>query len=118
MNVFHEKSYRSAIEKLVVSRKHLDSRMRFSLLADHMRVQKSYLSKVLGGKAHLNADQLHLACQYLGLNEEESRYLQMTLEHERSVLTERKLELEREMEKARGSQLESEKHLKARPIDR
>ena len=113
MNIFQEKSYRQAIEKIVSTRKHLDSRMRFSLLAEAMRIQKSYLSKVLKGEANLSSDQLHLGCQYLELNADESRFLQLLLEKERTGIPERKESLDAQVEKIRARNQETRKHLTA-----
>ena len=118
MSLFQEKSYRSAIERIVSSRKHLDSRMRFGLLAESMRIQKSYLSKVLRGDAHLSTDQLYLGCKYLGLTPEESKYLQLLLEFERSTLPDRKESLRKQVERMQAIQLESKKHLKAGEVAR
>ena len=114
--VYQEGSYRKAIEKIVSARKHLDSRMRFSRLAEHMRIQKSYLSKVLKGDAHLNSDQLHLGCEYLELDAHESKYLQLLLEWERSTIPSRKQELSAQINKFRERQMESKAHLQAKAL--
>ena len=116
--LFREKSYRKAIDRIVSTRKHLDSRMRFSRLAEHMRIQKSYLSKVLKGAAHLSSDQLHLGCEYLELTPLESNYLQLLLEWEKSSLPARKQELEKKLLRFREKQLETKSHLQAKSLEK
>lgn len=62
-------------------------------LAEAMRVQSPYLSKVFSGAADLNEDQLFLAARKLKLSTDEHRYLALLLNHNRASLKERKSSL-------------------------
>lgn len=66
-------------------------------LAEAIRVQSPYLSKVLNGNADLSEDQLYLACTRLKLNTDEEKYLKMLLALARTSLKERKDELQKEI---------------------
>ena len=65
----------------------------FQSLAHAARIQKSYLSKVVTGRADLTTDQLYLICRHLDLDPEAARYLELLLERERSGVAERREEL-------------------------
>jgi hypothetical protein len=51
-----------------------------SRLADYCGVQKTYLSAVLGHRAHFSRDQLFLACDFLRLSESEKSYVEQLYE--------------------------------------
>ncbi|MES2802074.1 MAG: TIGR02147 family protein [Bdellovibrionota bacterium] len=61
-----------------------------SSLAKQLDCQQAYLSKVLSGNAHLNADQGYGACRYFGLNSVETDYFVTLLLLNRSYKTEAK----------------------------
>ncbi len=67
-------------------------------LAEAMRVQSPYLSKVFSGSADLSEDQLFLAARKLKLSEDEHRYVALLLVFSRASLKERKAELLLEIE--------------------
>ena len=59
-------------------------------MADHMRIQKPYISKVINNMADFSSDQLYMACDFLGFGEDEKNYMLLLLELERTTYTERK----------------------------
>ena len=116
VNIFEEIDYRKTISKLVMEKKQLDSRVNFQRLAEAMRVQKSYLSNVLKGRAELSSDQLFLASEYLALDSEQRHYLTLLLEYGRSGLQIRKAGLLEEIKAIQKNKRESKAHLKAEKI--
>jgi len=93
MNIFSNLSYREIIKKIILERKKIDSSYNFQSLAKAIRVQKTYLSNCLKGKADLNFDQLYKVCEFLKLDSEQSQYLELLLSYERSGLKDRKEKL-------------------------
>lgn len=53
-------------------------------LADAIRCQPGYLSRVFNSGAHLSLEQAHLASQFLGLDPDEARYFILLVEHARA----------------------------------
>ncbi len=94
MNIYSLNCYRSILKSVVEERKAVDPEDNFQRLAEQMRIPKSYMSKVLHAKADLSADQLHLACTHLQLGDDETDFLQLLLERERSGLAARKKRLD------------------------
>lgn len=89
-------------------------------LAEAMRVQSPYLSKVFSGAADLSEDQLFLSARKLKLSEDEHRYLTLLLNHNRASLKERKAQLMLEIQNTQKRKLSpSENRTASRiaPID-
>lgn len=64
-----------------------------SQLAEAMRVQNPYLSKVFSGAADLNEDQLFLGARKLKLSDDEHHYLSLLLNHNRASVKERRAQI-------------------------
>ena len=90
MNIFNESSYRKIISTFIEERKKINSSITYQALSESIRIQKSYLSKVINGRADFNSDQLFMASKFLDLNVEQTEYLQLLLEFEKSGYPERK----------------------------
>lgn len=71
-------------------KKFLDKKYTYQRMAEHMRIQKPYISKVINGRADFSTDQLYMAADFLNFNEEERDYLLLLLEYERSTYQERR----------------------------
>ena len=99
MNMFLESNYRQIISSFIDERKKINPAITYQALADAVRIQKSYLSKVMNGRADFNTDQLFMATRFLDFNKEQSEFLQLLLEYERSVYPERREVLKEEIEK-------------------
>jgi hypothetical protein len=117
MSIFDFSDYKSAIKWSLEDLKKRDPRANSRALAEACRVQKTYLSRVLNRDAHLNADQLHLANQYLELNLKERKYVSLIHEADRSVLVDRKEALLREATKLKAKAQNTENFLSAESLD-
>jgi uncharacterized protein (TIGR02147 family) len=116
MNIYLVRDYRQILRQLVELRRLHDPRANFQSLAKAARIQKSYMSKVVTGRAHLTTDQMFLVCRHLELDGEAARYLELLLEWERTGVEVRRRELSRLIEEARAPHLESQAHLLAEPV--
>lgn len=112
MNIYESNNYRKILSELVSAKKFLDKAISFQNMAAHMRIQKPYLSKVINGSADLNSDQLYMACVYLELNEEDTNYLLLLLEYERSTFKRRRDLLHQQIEKIQFAKRDSKNVLK------
>lgn len=93
MNIFRHLDYKKLISDLVDSRKKSDSKYSYAKLAEAIRVQKTYISQVVRGGAQLNSDQAYLAARFFDLSEEETEYLRLLVEWDRTQVQERKKSL-------------------------
>lgn len=117
MNIFSQTSYRDALQAIVKERKQLDRAFGFHALADAARIQRPYLSKVMKGTAHLNTDQLFLISTFLKLTTDECDYLQLLLDHERTIVAERKSQLAKKIKILADRHNDIAAHLRAKAID-
>lgn len=114
MGFYQELDYRAALRLVFDEKKtHIHS-LTFQKMAIACRVQSPYLSKILSKHAHMNADQLFLACQYLKLREEEREYLALLLEHSRSIVPERKEKLLKRIREIQDEKNQVKERLPAR----
>lgn len=67
-------------------------------LAQAMGVQAPYLSKVFRKEAHLSSDQVELGCQEFRLNDDETAYVMLLLEYQRTGLASRREKLKRRID--------------------
>lgn len=116
MNIYAFDSYREIISTIVEERKKIGKSVTYSALADAIRVQRPYVSKVLSGMADFNSDQLFMACKFLDLNEEHTNYLLLLLEYERSFYPERKEILENKIKLIKEEKRDTGTKLKERGI--
>src|SRR6478609_4763241 len=94
MNIFELNGYREVLRASVLDRKQRFGRVyTFAKLAKACRLQRTYLSAVLLGNGHLNADQVFLAGRFLEMTAEELRYTSLLNEWERSIVADRRAEL-------------------------
>lgn len=98
MNVYSSDDYRKILVTSLEEKKFLDKKYTYQLMADHMRIQKPYISKVINNRADFSSDQLYMACDFLGFGEDEKNYMLLLLELERTTYTERKKSLKKQIE--------------------
>jgi transcriptional regulator with XRE-family HTH domain len=92
--------YKLAIRERIETRKLLDPSVTFEKAATAMRIQKSYLSRVLKDEtAHLTPDQLFRCCQFLAMHASEMEYMELLLESAKSDIPERREILLRKIRK-------------------
>lgn len=112
MNVYAWLDYRE-----VIKRKKADQGGTYADLAERCGIQKTYLSKVVGGTADLNSDQLYLVAGALGLDEEETQYVLLLLERARSQLPARRKRLDRRIASIQMGHLDTGKSIGTKPED-
>ncbi|MFN7733486.1 MAG: DUF4423 domain-containing protein [Pirellula sp.] len=117
MYIYDETDLRQIITSLVKEARGKGLGMTFERLAKASRVQKAHVTNVLKGRASFQPDQLYLICKELKLSQQETRYLLLLLDHERSVVTERKSELMQEIDQMQREHLQTEKYLQAEVED-
>ncbi len=112
MDIFSLTDYRAVLKESLLSRKeHFPKAYTFQKMAEACRVQKTYLSTVLSGSGHLNADQVYLASEFLEFTPLQTEYTALLLEYERSVVPKRKRELLAQISDCRRRADKSEAHL-------
>lgn len=118
MSVFEQLTYKDILKRALLEKKsrHGAKGFTFQKMAEHCRVQKTYLSKVLSRDGHLTSDQLFLACEYLGLNKEETEFTALLYEHERSQIERRKEGLANQIRTTRRAHHKTESHIKGESI--
>lgn len=99
MGLYQQTDYRKALRDILDERKRADASLSFASYADAIGVQKTFVSKVLGGNAHLSDDQLYLTFNYLNLSKDESSYFRLLYDYARSGLHNRKKEILSEIRK-------------------
>lgn len=107
MNIYSSNNYREIINEVINEKKFLDKTFTFQAMANFIRVQKPYLSKVMNSRADFSTDQLYMCCKYLEINEEEINYMLLLLEQERCTYPERRKELKKNIEKIQDSKRDS-----------
>lgn len=111
MNIFVETDYRKIIQRLVHERKQRGEALTLGGLARAANMQKAHMTNVLKERASFQADQMFLVCRHLSLSADESTYLMLLLEQERSAVKERKQALAVELERLHKRHLQTESHL-------
>ncbi len=112
MNLLTVDGYKSIFRSVVDRYKaQFGQRFTYEKLANACGLQKTYLSRVLNGHLHLNADQCYLGCEFLQLNSVEKRYTCLQHALETSAVPARKKELEREIQKLRKEHLRTDRVL-------
>ncbi len=117
INIYKYTNYRKFLKEMIESKKKLDPSLTFSKLADEMSVQRSYLSQVLNNRGSFNLDQVYLISKQLGLDEDETEYLSLLLEIERSQVKERRGKLNDKRKQIKSLKMKSEKYLDRKPLD-
>lgn len=110
-------SYRDLLKSCLHARKLIDPSSSAQRLAEAARVQKSYFSKVLSGKADLNSDQLFLISQFLKWTDDELDFAQLLLERDRSSVSDRRKSLEARIQSVRRKHLKIAEHVSAQKAD-
>ncbi len=116
MNVFIANDYRVVIEERVLELKSKEAKMTFQKLSDQTRIAKSYISRVVGRKAHLNVDQLFLVSKNLEFSEKERQYIDLLHQMQTTVVQERKKVLREQIKGLQREALQSKYTLKQNPV--
>ena len=108
MSLYQHSDYRKALRAILDERKRVDDSISFASYAEAIGVQKTFVSKVLGGSAHLSDDQLYLTFEYLKFDEEEASYFRLLYDYARTGLHARKKTVLAEIKKVQ----EEKRHIK------
>jgi uncharacterized protein (TIGR02147 family) len=108
--------YRSMIRQLVEERKALSPSLNFRSLALAIRVEPSFLSKVLRSNAHFSRDHLFMACEYLKVEQSEYAFLELLHEYQTSGLQRRKDALLKEIKQHLKIHNDTSRHIDAEVI--
>lgn len=102
------------ILKEQLQKKQNESKSQYSIskLGEAANVQKTYMSRALKTEAHLNSDQIFLACNYLQMTDIERQYTLTLAEFNRSSSLIRKKELARELKNLLSSVQKTKNQLK------
>jgi uncharacterized protein (TIGR02147 family) len=95
MNPFRYLDYRTVISKLLEEKRKENPRLTQEFLSEKTGIQKTYLSKVLNGSAHLHSDQLYEIISFFELDTALADYLYLLLEFGRTGNAKRKRDLQR-----------------------
>lgn len=107
MNIYTSKDYRKILSNMMEEKKFLDKKYTFQDMAKYIRVQKPYLSKVLNQRADFSSDQMYLACEYFSFNEDETKYMMLLLELDRTTYEKRKKKILTEINAIQDSKRDS-----------
>ncbi len=105
------------MKSLVEHKRQADRSFNYQNMSEKMRVPKSYLSKVVNKKAHLNQDQLFLACDFLGLTNDKRYYMELLLDHAKTGLNSRKKVLKGYIDSVRKKELKSQNVLEVKEVN-
>ncbi len=115
-SIFDATNYRRILAAQSLAWKRRRPGMSLAGLARRAKLQAPYLTNVLKERAHLSADQLFSVSRILGFAENETAYVLLLLDWERSEQSERKALLRAQIDKARRGRLNVEKRLKAEVV--
>lgn len=113
MGLYQQLDYRKALKDILAQRKRVDDSVSFGSYAEAIGVQKTFVSKVLNGSAHLSDDQLYLTLEYLTFPVEETKYFRLLYDYSRTGLSSRKKVLLNQIRKIQEEQRQFKIHTTA-----
>lgn len=87
MKIYEKSNIQDIIRAFIEEQKSLGTPITYQELATNLRIQKSYLSKVMNKSASLSKDQAYLLTNFLKLNSQESEFFFLLLDFEKASLT-------------------------------
>ncbi|MGZ3768652.1 MAG: TIGR02147 family protein [Bdellovibrio sp.] len=111
---FRYNDFRDVVRDLVENKKETVPQFNFSVLAQILGVQKTFLSKVMKGNAQFSSDQIYTLAEFFSLTKEEHDYLILLIEYERTGLEKRKQFLEKRISAIQAEHRNTKKNLKAK----
>lgn len=105
--LFRETSYKKILSRLIDESS--IPRGMISKVASAIGCQRSYLSQVLHSKVHLTKEQAWSAGRFFALTEEESRYFEILVDHDRAFSAEYRKHLQEELAAIRREATKIEK---------
>jgi len=114
MSIFKYLDYRDVLKHTFHEQKKVRKSLTLEKVAEHCRVQKTYLSKVLNHGGNLTADQLYLATEFLNFNDVEKNYINLLLSYDQCSIDKRKKTLLSNIQDIQKKENASESHLKVK----
>lgn len=112
LNVFAAHNYRDILKNCLTAKKVKHAKhFTFINLAKACRVQRTYVSAVINGRAHLSSDQLFDACCFLEMSDDETQYAILVMELERSSSQQRRKKLKYDIEQIRSRNMKSTQYV-------
>lgn len=111
MKIFEFETYQEVIQSFLKEQKTLGNPFTYQKIAEFLRVQKSYLSKVMAKNASLNKDQGYLLSKLMKLKEDEREYLFLLIDFERAAVDEFKKELKEKIKEIQLKNTQSSSYL-------
>ncbi len=112
MNVWNCKNYREMLAFGISQTVKPNNKINFAKIASEIRVQKSYVTHVMKGRANFNADQIYQIGKFLEFNEEELEFFILLGEIERCALKDRLNSLMKRRDLMRKKNIRSGRSLK------
>lgn len=97
MSLYEQNRYHLIIKSFVEARQATDASFNFQKLAELAGIQKTYLSKVMNKKAELSRDQCFAIAEVFDLSDDESDYLMLVHDFNRTENKTRAAKLEKKM---------------------
>jgi len=111
MKVYELNSYQELIDSYILEQKSLGNKITYQSLSVQLRIQKSYLSKVMNRNASLNRDQGFLLSKAMRLSRDETDFLFLLIDLDRCGISEYKAELIEKIKKIQLRNTQSDKYL-------
>lgn len=112
MKLYENLCYREIIKNYINERNRFGGeKLTYQSFAEKLRIQKSYLSKILKGDAELSKDQAYLCAHELELDEEEREYFHLLIDCERSALPQYKKEISSKIKNIQLKKTQSDSYL-------
>ncbi len=114
--IYNYLEYRKYIKDTVEQKKKVGMKMTYESLATSIRVQKSYLSKVLTGNAKLNRDQAYLLCESFKLSNEEKDFFFLLLDYDTSAISNRRKDLLKQIKEIQKVKCRPKEYIQSKSI--
>lgn len=113
INIFTELDYRDAIRKTIdkMKGKEREEEISFKLLADYLKIGRSFLSKVMNKTSHFDEDQLYLTTDFLSFNRDEENYIKLLHSYQISSLELRRKKIYEEIAAFQKRMLRTENNI-------
>lgn len=117
MNLYELNDYKEVLRVVTNSRREqFGLRFTFEKMALACGIQKTYLSKVLNGSGHLNADQLFSAAEFLKIKDDQIDFVLLLRDAQLAQNSKRQKILQKKIEAIRSQQLKTAAHISTVPL--
>lgn len=111
MNIYEHNQVQDIIKSYVQDQKILGIKVTYQEIANKLRMQKSYLSKIIAKQAVLSKDQAYLLANLICLDSQQIKYLFLIVDRDKAAIKEFKDSLDKEILLIQNSRTKSEDYL-------